>query len=86
MKKHGILKKITALLSACILSISTFSTFSEKLAADSAANTTIYNDTFWKDTSGDNIYSQGGGVFKFGDTYYWYGVHYSGAETYAAMI
>ena len=44
----------------------------------------IRNDTFWKDTSGNNIYSQGGGVFKFGDTYYWYGVHYSGAETYAA--
>jgi len=39
---------------------------------------------FWKDTSGKNIYSQGGGVFKFGNTYYWYGVHYQGAETYAS--
>jgi len=38
---------------------------------------------FWKDTSGNFIYSQGGGVFKFGDKYYWYGVHYKGAETYA---
>ena len=49
-----------------------------------AANDLIVNDCFWKDTSGNNIYSQGGGIFKFGDTYYWYGVHYKGAETYAA--
>jgi hypothetical protein len=45
---------------------------------------TITNDTFWRDTSGNPIYSQGGGVFKFGDTYYWYGVHYRGAESYLA--
>lgn len=44
----------------------------------------IHNDTFWKDTSGTAIYSQGGGVFKFGGTYYWYGVEYGGAVTYAA--
>jgi hypothetical protein len=45
---------------------------------------TITNDTFWKDTAGNPIYSQGGGVFEFGDTYYWYGVHYRGAESYLA--
>ncbi|WP_205328299.1 family 43 glycosylhydrolase [Glycomyces sp. YM15] len=45
---------------------------------------TITNDTFWRDTAGNPIYSQGGGVFKFGDTYYWYGVHYRGAESYLA--
>ncbi len=44
----------------------------------------IHNDTFWKDTSGTPIYSQGGGVLKVGDTYYWYGVKYNGAVTYAA--
>ncbi len=49
-----------------------------------AASHTIMNDCFWKDTNGNNIYSQGGGVFKFGDTYYWYGVHYTGADKYAA--
>ncbi len=49
-----------------------------------ASSQTITNDCFWKDTSGKNIYSQGGGVFKFGDTYYWYGVHYTGADKYAA--
>ncbi len=43
---------------------------------------TITNDTFWNDTDGNPIYSQGGGVFRFGDTYYWYGVHYAGAESY----
>jgi hypothetical protein len=45
---------------------------------------TITNNTFWRDTAGNPIYSQGGGVFKFGDTYYWYGVHYRGAESYLA--
>ena len=44
----------------------------------------IHNDGFWKDTSGTAIYSQGGGVFTFNGTYYWYGVKYNGAVTYAA--
>ena len=44
---------------------------------------TIRNDSFWKDTEGNLIASQGGGVFKFGDTYYWYGVHYAEADLYA---
>ena len=39
---------------------------------------------FWKDTSGTPIYSQGGGVFNFNGTYYWYGVKYNGAVSYAA--
>jgi hypothetical protein len=52
------------------------------VAADEGTFETITNDTFWTDTSGNPIYSQGGGVFKFGDTYYWYGVHYLGAEHY----
>lgn len=45
---------------------------------------TINNDCFWKDTQGNNIYSQGGGIFNFGGTYYWYGVEYNGAITYAS--
>lgn len=45
---------------------------------------TIQNDVFWKDTSGNFIFSQGGGMLKVGDTYYWYGVNYEGAATYAA--
>ncbi|WP_236594965.1 family 43 glycosylhydrolase [Saccharothrix sp. 6-C] len=53
-------------------------------AADEGTFQTITNNTFWNDTSGNPIYSQGGGVFKFGDTYYWYGVHYLGAESYRA--
>lgn len=53
------------------------------MSAVSAADI-ITNDTFWQDTSGNNIYSQGGGVFKFGNTYYWYGVKYEGAVAYAA--
>jgi len=47
-------------------------------------NAVIINDQFWKDTSGTPIYSQGGGVLQVGDTFYWYGVKYGGAVTYAA--
>lgn len=43
---------------------------------------TVQNDTFWTDTAGNPIHSQGGGVFLFGDTYYWYGVEYQGAAQY----
>jgi hypothetical protein len=49
-----------------------------------SSGATIVNDRFWKDTSGNNIYSQGGGVLRVADTYYWYGVKYGGAPTYAA--
>ncbi|MBS7272046.1 MAG: family 43 glycosylhydrolase [Fibrobacter sp.] len=53
------------------------------LAATATAQT-IVNDRFWKDTDGNFIYSQGGGVLQVGDTFYWYGVKYNGAVTYAA--
>ena len=46
------------------------------------AASTLQNDVFWKDTSGNPIYSQGGGVLKVGSTYYWYGAKYNGAVTY----
>ncbi|NUT46443.1 MAG: family 43 glycosylhydrolase [Saccharothrix sp.] len=59
-------------------------TAGELEAADEGTFQTITNNTFWTDTNGNPIYSQGGGVFKFGDTYYWYGVHYLGAEHYRA--
>ncbi len=42
----------------------------------------VQNDVFWKDTSGNPIFSQGGGVLKVGNTYYWYGAKYNGAVTY----
>lgn len=47
-----------------------------------AASGLITNDAFKMDTSGNPIYSQGGGIFKFGSYYYWYGVKYNGAVTY----
>ena len=68
---------------ALFLCITIFFTNLTSMNLLEAPNDLIVNDVFWKDTSGKNIYSQGGGVFKFGDTFYWYGVHYKGAETYA---
>ena len=52
--------------------------------ASGSSGALIHNDVFWKDTTGNNIYSQGGGVLTVGNTYYWYGVNYAGAATYAA--
>jgi hypothetical protein len=51
--------------------------------AATARGATIENDVFWKDTAGHFIFSQGGGMLKVNDTYYWYGVNYPGAATYA---
>lgn len=85
IKSKFIRRTMSAILTLVLgTGVFTASSYERAATAEAAANTTIYNDTFWKDTSGTNIYSQGGGVFKFGDTYYWYGVHYNGADTYAA--
>jgi hypothetical protein len=48
----------------------------------------IKNDVFWNTTTGQPIYSQGGGIFRFPDPvtgvkkYYWYGVQYEEASLY----
>ncbi|MBR3631339.1 MAG: family 43 glycosylhydrolase, partial [Oscillospiraceae bacterium] len=82
MKSQAFIRRISAALLGTAMLLAAIPTASPMQA--SAADDLIVNDCFWKDTSGNNIYSQGGGIFKFGDTYYWYGVHYKGAETYAA--
>ena len=82
MKKNKLSARIGAALLGCAMLFTSQPAFPAMPA--NAAGDLIVNDCFWKDTKGNNIYSQGGGIFKFGDTYYWYGVHYKGAETYAA--
>lgn len=42
----------------------------------------INNDAWWKDQNGNPLFAQGGGINKFGSTYYMYGVEYGGAHTY----
>lgn len=42
----------------------------------------IQNNQWWYDTDGNPIFSQGGGIFRFGDTYYWYGVQYTASRPY----
>lgn len=54
------------------------------LIVPAAAEQTIRNGTFWKDTAGTPIYSQGGGMLKIAHKYYWYGVKYAEAVSYAA--
>ena len=51
--------------------------------AAGAAESTIRNGVFWRDSSGAPIYSQGGGMLKVGDTWYWYGAKYAEAVSYA---
>lgn len=88
----NVLKRSASLVTAYLLAVSVFSASPISDIVRLTANAecqTIVNDTFWKDTNGNNIYSQGGGVFQFGDTYYWYGVHYikdyGGAERQIAL-
>lgn len=54
------------------------------LSCACAAEPTIRNGVFWKDSAGAPIHSQGGGVLKVGDTWYWYGARYAEAVSYAA--
>lgn len=72
------LKRMFSFVLAIIIVLS----FNFQVRTASAASGLIENDTFKMDTSGNPIYSQGGGIFKFGSTYYWYGVKYNGAVTY----
>jgi len=44
----------------------------------------IVNDAFYLTTAGTPIYTQGGGISKFGNTYYWYGMQYAQMATYYA--
>ncbi len=52
------------------------------VASAATPTATVQNDVFWKDTAGNPIYSQGGGMIKVGGTYYWYGAKYNGAVSY----
>ena len=54
------------------------------LWATSTQATTIQNNVFWKDTSGNILYSQSGTILKVGGIYYWWGNKYRNAVTYAA--
>ncbi len=45
-------------------------------------NNKITNNSFWSTTTGTPIYSQGGGIFRFNNKYYWYGVQYAEAALY----
>ncbi|MFC5467220.1 family 43 glycosylhydrolase [Cohnella suwonensis] len=77
MKKGAkLLYVLQCFLLSCISAVSFGAT------SASAASATLTNDVFWKDTSGNPIYSQGGNILKVGNTYYWYGVKYNGAVTY----
>lgn len=49
-----------------------------------SSDNTITNDRFYKDTDENLICSQGGGIYKFNDKYYWYGCKYAEAPIYAA--
>ena len=58
--------KSVALVLFCCLTSNVFASYQ-----------TITNDVWWKDNNGNPIMAQGGGISKFGNTYYWYGVQYA---------
>ena len=74
--------KTTTLLLVIVAALTFLGGLTGMSAAAPAAAATVQNDVFWKDTAGNPIYSQGGGVLKVGGTYYWYGAKYNGAVSY----
>ena len=46
---------------------------------------TIRNGELWPDETGTHINAHGGGILKYGDTYYWFGEHKSD-HTFAALV
>ena len=44
-------------------------------ASASADNKPIRSGELWPDTDGRHINAHGGGIMKFGNTYYWFGEH-----------
>ena len=47
-----------------------------------AAYQTITNDVWWLDNNGNPIMAQSGGISKWGNTYYWYGLEYAEMAPY----
>ncbi len=84
--KRGSLKKLASAALAAVLMITTAVTAlpTQALAAPEgfSEEQKIQNDIFWTDTDGNTIYSEGGGIFEFDGTYYWYGVKYKNAPKY----
>ena len=64
--------------------LSLLAVFAILLLASNSRATTIQNDVFWKDISGNVLYSQSGTILKVGGTYYWWGNKYGNAVNYAA--
>ena len=87
MRRKSSIRTLFLLLLPIAAVLTFFSGFAGASAAapalrPSASTPVLQNDVFWKDTSGNPIYSQGGGVLKVGSTYYWYGAKYNGAVSY----
>lgn len=53
-----------------------------QIASAYAAYQTWTNDAWVLDNNGNPIMAQGGGISKFGNTYYWYGVQYASMMPY----
>jgi hypothetical protein len=74
--------------SIVVLLLLAFTNATGQLHPVKAQSHNIKNDVFWYTKEGLPISSQGGGIFRFADPstgekkYYWYGVHYQGADTY----
>lgn len=48
-------------------------------------STVIRNGELWRDDSGRHVNAHGGGILKYGDTYYWFGEH-KAEDTSDAMV
>lgn len=70
------MKKILAILLAiCVLDSYGKGEIHEE--EQKAQNLSIRSGELWLDDSGHHINAHGGGIMKYGDTYYWFGEHKS---------
>ena len=78
-KTKSIYKMKKILLIAALLAAFTAS------EASQPKRTTIKSGELWPDDSGWHINAHGGGIMKYGDTYYWFGEH-KADTTSSAMV
>ena len=57
----------------------------ERYWASQPERTAIQSGELWRDDSGRHINAHGGGIMKYGDTYYWFGEH-KADTTSSAMV
>ena len=77
------IKKTLTIAGCCLLSLASHAAaihdgetaLTDNQQARQQTSKTIKNGDLWPDDNGRHINAHGGGIMKYGDTYYWFGEH-----------